>query len=203
MSADTRSVHTDALATLGTIIDDTQKRDAVHVAVIPMQATVRLSPAQPVNAAGLPSLTGTAVGIVDPFLQKPVEPGQRFWLMLMPRTINSLRHVWTHPDFADEPLTTGTVTKADIAASESWLRNFCDKGDTPGYGRVMAVLKGESLRTHDSDDDDYISGRMDHEYIYFSGLDAHGDIPDEFWHHAEIVLGCKLTMRPKYFSCSC
>ncbi len=35
--SDKRSVATDALATLGTIIDETAKRDAIHLAVIPME----------------------------------------------------------------------------------------------------------------------------------------------------------------------
>ncbi len=36
--SDTRTVATDALAMLGTIIDENAKRDAIHLAVIPMVA---------------------------------------------------------------------------------------------------------------------------------------------------------------------
>ena len=42
MGSDKRSVATDALETLGTIIDDTQKRDAIHLAVEPVVAGERL-----------------------------------------------------------------------------------------------------------------------------------------------------------------
>lgn len=35
MSADKRSIHTDALHTLGTIIGEGEKRDAIHIAVEP------------------------------------------------------------------------------------------------------------------------------------------------------------------------
>jgi len=41
-----RKVSTDALETLGTIIDDTQKRDAINIAVLPIVAAERLLPAQ-------------------------------------------------------------------------------------------------------------------------------------------------------------
>jgi len=49
MSADKRSVSTDALATLGTIIDDTAGRDAIHLAVEPIIAGEKLYPGQDVG----------------------------------------------------------------------------------------------------------------------------------------------------------
>ncbi len=44
-----------------------------------------------------------AVGIVDPFLQRSVLQGQRFYLCLFPGTVTSLRHVWTHPALEIKP----------------------------------------------------------------------------------------------------
>lgn len=44
MSADKRKVSTDALETLGTIIDSGQKRDAIHLAVEPVIAGECLAP---------------------------------------------------------------------------------------------------------------------------------------------------------------
>jgi hypothetical protein len=41
------------------------------------------------------------------------------------------------------------------------------------------------------------------EYLHFDGEDAHGEIPDEFWTHLEVVTGERPPYRPKYFSCSC
>jgi hypothetical protein len=67
------------------------RRDAVHVAIIPMTATRRLSPGQHL-----------ANGIVDPFLTRSIEPGEAYWLLLYPNTVTSLRHVWTHPAFDEE-----------------------------------------------------------------------------------------------------
>jgi hypothetical protein len=82
---------------LGQLVGGAAGRDAVHVAVVPMKAAVRLRPGCHVDRFG-----GTdyePVGIVDPFLLQPVEPGQTFWLCLYPGTVTSLRHVWTHPAF--------------------------------------------------------------------------------------------------------
>jgi hypothetical protein len=102
--ADKRQVATDALETLGTIIGPNEKRDAIHLAVEPICAGERLRPGERVfiknGMAYFASVTDKAVGIVDPFLSKDgAAPHERFWLVLLPRQITSLRHVWEHPDF--------------------------------------------------------------------------------------------------------
>ena len=103
--ADKRSVSTDALDTLGMIITPAEKRDAIHLAVENVVATQYLEPGAHINFVyGSKSHVAEverdeAIGIVDPFLQEPVEKGQRFWLVVYPREITSLRHVWTHPAF--------------------------------------------------------------------------------------------------------
>lgn len=109
MSADNRSTHTDALATLGTIINAGEKRDAIHLAVEPVIAGEDLFPGEHIglvdgnafrhNGDSLDSKI-KLLGIVDPFLDMPVAKGERFWLIVYPRQITSLRHVWAHPDFA-------------------------------------------------------------------------------------------------------
>ncbi len=94
----------DTLEKLGTILDDDTRRDAVHIAVAPVIAGERLLPGQRIGI-----VEGVAyrdvrvdVGIVDPFLRKPIGEGQRFYIWLYPQTITSLRHVWSHPDFPEE-----------------------------------------------------------------------------------------------------
>lgn len=183
-----RSVHTDALATLGTIINEREKRDAIHLAVEPTKAAEKLYPGQDVGVDGT---RNNPVGIVDPFLKSAVLPDEWFWLVVYPRQINSLRHVWTHPAFTDEPC----APSKSKAASEVWLRNFCATADCPSYEKVMELIQKKEV--------DAGRSYMDEEYLHFSGRDAHGKIPNEFWDHVETVLGIKITERPAYFSCSC
>lgn len=38
-------------------------------------------------------------GIVDPFLPRGPDTGETFWFVMAPRMVQSLRHVWEHPDF--------------------------------------------------------------------------------------------------------
>lgn len=105
--ADKRSVSTDALETLGMIHFKPEHRDAIHLAVEPIEAGEQLHPAQPIGigsdgkAYGRNNGTIKVLGIVDPFLAHPVQAGQRFWLVVQPRRITSLRHVWSHPDFPE------------------------------------------------------------------------------------------------------
>lgn len=104
--ADKRTVSTDALDTLGTIHTKPEKRDAIHLAVEPVTASEDLYPGQHivVDTAGnaLPAVPGEGLGIVDPFLRTRVKRGERFWFVMYPRQVHSLRHVWSHPAFADE-----------------------------------------------------------------------------------------------------
>lgn len=99
----------DQVPAVGQLIkDDNQRRDAIHVAVAPIIAAQRLPPGSHVRLtddgrAEADHLyfgkSPNTIGIVDPFLETPVERGQQFWLFMYPQTITSLRHVWTHPVF--------------------------------------------------------------------------------------------------------
>ncbi len=192
-----RKVSTDALETLGQIIDATQKRDAIHLAVLPMVAGGDLSPGEAIQVRDGMAFTTSyekATGIVDPFLPLGPETGQRFWMVLKPRMVTSLRHVWSHPAFADEPGTGGSV---DTAKSEAWLRAFCDVADCPPYDELIPLLMGGHGEYGDS------SATIEDDYLFFSGVDAHGDIPPEFWGHVETVTGVKFSRHPAAFSCSC
>ncbi len=98
---------------LGQLIEDgDRRRDAIHIAVIPVKATVTLKPGQHVGLIDdgnqeLVAPCESNIGIVDPFLSKDVEPQQRFWLFLYPNTVTGMRHVWTHPSFRARPHTPG------------------------------------------------------------------------------------------------
>jgi hypothetical protein len=189
-NADKRSTHTDALDSLGTIISEGEKRDAIHLAVEPVIAACHLTPGQDVGFVdGGVAPCDTPVGIVDPFLRQPVMKGERFWLVVYPRQITSLRHVWEHPAFPESGETSKTATDKEV--SEQWLREFIGRSDCPDYQTVIAkALNNDSWSK---------------EYLHFDGQDAHGEIPPEFWDHVEVVTGQKIDReaRAEYFSCSC
>jgi hypothetical protein len=198
MTADKRSVATDAIETLGTIIDERAGRDAIHLAVEPVVAGESLKPGDDVSIKDGQAMlafgpdSNAPVGIVDPFLRIGVEPGDRFWLVVYPRTITSLRHVWTHPAFPEEQKNDAkqTTVRNTKAKSEAWLRNFIARSDCPTYEDVIAAAV---------DPPEFWSD----DYLHFHGQDAHGSIPPEFWDHVEIVTGLRCRKRPSYFSCSC
>lgn len=89
-----------------------QHRDAIHIAVVPVRVDKTCRPGQRVGIAESLSVSGEltvtalyeeSIGVIDPFLQRPVMHGQRCWLYLDPGSINSLRHEWTHPVLDKEP----------------------------------------------------------------------------------------------------
>lgn len=101
---------TDAV-NLGALITSVQQRDAIHIAVYPVTATEELLPGTPigfmpdsyshVRNESVRSSPGI-VGIVDPFLTAPVQTGQMFWMLLIPYSISTLRHEWTHPQIPQQ-----------------------------------------------------------------------------------------------------
>jgi hypothetical protein len=192
MNQDKRKVSTDALETLGMIIDEAQKRDAIHLAVEPIVAKEVLIPGQDVGADGT---TNNPVGIVDPFLKKAVQVGERFWLVIYPRQINSLRHVWTHPAFEDE------INLSDVLFEKQksiiWMKNFA---------RELSIASGN---LEDYYDYDYLlrstkqyldTGKFMQAYRYEDGT------PSEFWDHYMIITGdirASDNRKSNFFLCSC
>ncbi len=188
MSADKRKVSTDALETLGTIIGPNEKRDAIHLAVLPVIAGTKLRPGKSVSARdGVAVLDPTGVGIVDPFLTEAVTPGQRFWMVIKPRLITSLRHVWTHPAFPDE-VGVGTPD-SDKAAARAAIEAIASECDLDADEMVEAA--NEYL-----DYGQYLSEGSRFEGVY---------TPDEFWPHFEVLTGRRVPSddRGNFFSCSC
>ncbi len=90
--------------TLGQLLSGNERRDAVHVAIAPVQAGTELRPGQRIGLLeGKAYANAETIGIVDPFLVFPVPKGEWFYLWLYPNTVTSLRHVWTHPAFTPKP----------------------------------------------------------------------------------------------------
>lgn len=186
----------ETLETLGTILDGEAKRDAIHIAVAPVVAQETLWPGENVGADG--TTNSTLVGIVDPFLKDRVKKGERFWLFIYPKKIDSLRHVWTHPEFADE----STLSEADElkvaqvidnldGSSRKWIEEFADK-----LGRSYDQLMKDAevwLTTGE-----YIQDNSESYKSYYDEF-------EEFWERYEKITGKKVLDGEKesFFTCSC
>lgn len=193
MSADKRSVSTDAIATLGSIIDEKAGRDAIHLAVEPVVAGERLYPGQDIGFVDGKASTQAVkkLGIVDPFLKSFVPPGEMFWLIVYPRQITSLRHVWEHPEFGPRP----GPPLTEVEQSERWLHEYCES--TPwSYDTIMQRADENVKRDIDDDYPEYLCG----------GAEAEGAYLDpEFWKHYQIVRGVTVPekLQQNFFTCSC
>lgn len=98
--------------TIGQLIKEHAKRDAIHVSVAPVELTTDCVRGQDVyllnkiNELGYHLVTSVdngspIVGIIDPYLKEEVlKAGMFVWLFLYPNTTTSLRHVWSHPLFS-------------------------------------------------------------------------------------------------------
>lgn len=171
---------TDTLDLLGGLIEPGAQRDAVHIAVAPVQADEPLTPGDHIGFMydGDKVLVGTGakvlLGIVDPYLREPVNPYDRFFMFLYPQTITSLRHQWEHPAFAESD-------------AEKWLRAF-------------AAENG-------ADYDDMVEGAKNAEGYCFGDTSGPEQAnTDEFWTKVEAVTGKKFDEDHRertHFRCAC
>lgn len=175
---------------LGKLITDEQERDAVHIAVVPVEAGCELKPGYHVGIDatgkayyGITTQSGN-IGIVDPFLKGIVPAGKVFWLFLYPGSITSLRHDWTHPAFKE------SRQKSESLKSRLWIKHWASQNDI-NYDDLM-----RHAGYYVDDQDSYWSdgGR-------FEGM----RLPDGFWKHYEAVTGLALPegRYENFFSCSC
>lgn len=204
-NADKRTVSTDALETLGTFIHSGEKRDAIHLAVIPVQAAQRLSPGEHVQIAegtwAHRAPIGQGLGIVDPFLTQIVEPDQWFWLVIYPRQITSLRHVWTHPAFDNQEIEqalpqptaaqlkqTGALIDGELQRAISTVQQIANDIGA-GYDELM-----DAADSHVKGGDYWIEGgRFEGEYI-----DG-----ETFWPAYNLIRGTEEPDHGSFLACSC
>lgn len=166
------------------------ERDAIHIAVVPLVAGEKLNPGESFknrNGAAMAIHCRYRDGVVDPFLQAPLEKGDRFWAFLNPGSITSLRHSWTHPSFDD---------KKELWECEedhyAWLVKFAKKH---GFNLDELLSIG------------------DEENPFTGGLTKWGDFDDDFYEeksllfeHLEAYLNKRISEEIKdnvYFSCTC
>jgi len=168
------------------------KRDAIHIAVIPLVAAEILIPGQHITINDMGQACGSVlapIGIVDPYIMEgKIKPGQKFWMFLYPKTVTNLRHDWEHPVFkAVEEKITNQV-KIDKKASEIYLINFAG---------ALGLTCSNLIRRMTS----ILGGEEDWIHLNF-------DIPDydpvEAWMHFEIITGLNVENKNKNFiSCAC
>jgi hypothetical protein len=182
---------------LGKIIKGEAFRDAIHIAVAPVIA--HDSPLHAGDRIGLVDGKAVhekncdeAIGVVDPYLRKPVLRGQKFWLLLFPNTIEGLRHEWRHPAFPN--------VDPEV---------------------VLDAMDGKAKRTLveiatqiGTDYDDLVSGLTAHvdtgDYIHRGDNESYNDLSkerlEEMWAAWQDVTGKKAPV-DKFgsgpFSCSC
>lgn len=175
-------------------------RDAIHVAIAPAVAGEKLYPGQDVIVINGVACSATAgrVGIVDPFLSLAVYPEQRFWVFLIPGSITSLRHEWTHPAFDDAGrLDAGIKLPAGVqvtelgtcTASDAWIREFAGSVGLE-YDELMSGAR------------DWLAHG---EFLNRGELLYDVDLLAGFWEHYAIATGRMVpaSKRQNFFSCSC
>ena len=235
---DKRSVHTDALETLGMIHDREEHRDAIHLGVEPVEAGEHINPSEDIGIGpdgkaycAVDSNVYSnikALGIADPFITRSINPGEKFWLVVYPRKITSLRHVWTHNDFDSE--STETVNVSDLSSEELMneiQRRLAENSTVqtvqePTQEVAEANKKSKAWAwIHDYADGlgldvdelmDYADNWIDAErrgswgeYLCKGG-DLEGErVSDEFWDHYDIVRDESTSSKERgsFFTCSC
>lgn len=183
----------DTQHTIGSIHQDRYERDAIHVAVVPVTAKGTLKPGQHIGfdeggyrVTESPPEPHKLIGIVDPFLPRNVEDGERFWMVLYPNTITGLKHVWSHPSISQDGLGVGSP-------SEKWLRDFAVQVDAD-YFEMMEVAASHCDKER----------KWGSDYLIEGGKWEGQNTPEEFWEHFKNVTGKEPSGGPSgIFSCSC
>lgn len=179
---------------IGKLIDQERGRDAIHVAVAPIEAAYPLLIGSHICILenGKAGYGNRSIGIVDPYLTVAPKAGDRFYVFLYPGSITSLRHEWVHPAFGDAG-PAKTPETPDKAFAESWLRQYAARVNhyldaEEAFQTLLCDLKAHAITYHGTD----MHGRDEL-------IDA-----DELKRHGEIVLGVPINFdKFEYFSCSC
>ena len=183
--------------------DFPDERDAIHIATAAVFATEDLNPGDHVgfvtkdnDKMGRSEIA--PLGIVDPFLPKPVKKGVRFWVFLYPGTIQSLRHNWTHPSF---DVRQQLIRAIEETPAKKRMKAFA--ASLPG-GEDWGGNKHEDVAFEELIDraTAYVNGG---EYWSEGGRFQGQGLYDEFWDDFEGLTGLKVPEGDRYsfLSCSC
>lgn len=186
---------------IGTILKERMERDAIHIAIASVVANELLHPGEFINFISPYDIDNVkadsdGIGIVDPYLRTSVNKGDIFWMHLLPGTITSLKHQWSHPAF--DALTAKIKADHERKLAEKkkifndsfeWIENWASN---------VGITYDEALSAAE-------------EYLQHGNYWCEGDrfdgehVPDEFWDHYEVVSESKIksSKRGSFFSCSC
>lgn len=178
---------------IGKLVQTEQVRDAIHVAVAPMEAAEVLYPGQRIGIYnGLALASAHSIGIVDPFLESRVMKGERFWMFLFPGTVTSLRHEWKHPHFDTFPEPPAPAGKEE---SKQWMEKFAS--DIGWNSEQVIDLATRAL--------DY--GEIFTQQDSQNMRDTFYDNQEDFWKHYQAITGRVVSQKEQddtfVFSCSC
>jgi hypothetical protein len=178
---------------LGQTISGEEQRDAIHIAVAPVVAAENLYAAQRIglNEKGEAHSRGPYIGIVDPFMTEQIHTGDRFWMLLNPYTITTLRHHWEHPAFVAPaaPKVVPREETEEYLEAQRWLE---------GYAGNIGVEYDELI--------DHLRAFVDNGDYWNEGGRFEGEwAPDEIWDHYGVIRGKVVPQddRGGLFSCSC
>lgn len=159
MAKNSRSPINDATMTLGQLHDQEYPRDAIHLAVIQCIANeplykgdcVELVENNPSSDILLVrrSTYRNSIGIIDPFLSRKdeyLEEGDKFWVVLHPGSISSLRHVWSHPNIPDTPETLKRFPKTKTEPTKEQLLGAAAlMGDKKAQAKLLLIEVADQL----------------------------------------------------------
>ncbi len=179
---------------IGTILGDDVKKDAIHIAVLPVVAQERLKPGARVGFVDGTNHVGSTLesdvfGIIDPFLQRDVRAGEKCFVFLLPNTVTGMRHEWEHPLVKDpEPKRVDSELKAKYIKV---LKDFADEH----YLNYDEMMRDFSLgQTHTQ------NGGMSAQ----NAVDDDDALKQKIYMAIEIVLGVEMRdISYGPFSCSC
>lgn len=178
---------------LGQLPSEDASRDAIHIAIAPVVAGDILLPGEHIGFLSNGRVSGSAqvkIGVVDPFLKKPVPIGQRCFLLLYPGTATGLRHHWEHPAFESKP-EPEPAPDTEVMKARRWLQHFASEVDLTLEDLLEACQK-------------YLKNRIT-TCISQSDLDFADEQVGELWHYYSILTETRVntSMVPFHCSCSC
>lgn len=197
---------------LGVILTGNEGRDAVHIAIAPVIASHRLAPGSHVGFVTGSTIEVTAsadetIGIIDPLLQRHIAKGERCWLWLYPKSITTLRHVWSHPAFKEETSELATLEQDGVIVREQ-ITGIATRERIAAIERLTSFAKNDCCGASYQELIDAANNWLDNgEHWYgpnhaFSGGES---IYSEFWNDYETATGRRVMSRNRedFFTCSC